>query len=287
MVEELLAARGIIVIHETVRQWARKFVQQFANRIRRRLPRIGDKWHLDEVVLKIAGVKHWLWGRAVDQTGIVLDVLVQRRRDKQAAKRLLRKLLKKQMRPPRVIITDKLERHGPHRLRFGTISKMLFMLRLHFRCKARVNRAKVDLVALLLEGLEAEPVIALAQVCSGLNGLGDRDRHSRSGARSSSFLARYVVPPTADFLEPGLGVEDGSLSHGSPSWIVGMIRLCRLRSSLAGSVMLEALLGCRGVRLVTQAIEDRFDQTIEDRFERIAVRSTFLVSSLSFHGNGA
>jgi IS1 family transposase len=84
---------------------------KFANRIRRRLPRVGDKWHLDEVVLKIAGVKHWLW-RAVDQTGIVLDVLVQRRRDKQAAKRLLRKLLKKQMRPPRVMITDKLASYG-------------------------------------------------------------------------------------------------------------------------------------------------------------------------------
>ena len=66
MVEELLAARSIIVSHETVRQCARKFGQQFANRIRRRLPRVGDKWHLDEVVLKIAGVKHWLW-RAVDQ----------------------------------------------------------------------------------------------------------------------------------------------------------------------------------------------------------------------------
>ena len=79
MVEELLAARGIIVSHETVRQWARKFGQPFANQIRRRLPRVGDKWHLDEVVLKIAGVKHWLW-RAVDQAGVVLDVLVQRRR---------------------------------------------------------------------------------------------------------------------------------------------------------------------------------------------------------------
>ena len=64
-----------------------------------------------QVALKIAGVKHWLW-RAVDQTGIVLDVLVQRRRDKQAAKRLLRKLLKKQMRPPRVMITDKLASYG-------------------------------------------------------------------------------------------------------------------------------------------------------------------------------
>src|SRR5947208_6526023 len=111
MVEELLAARGIIVSHETVRQWARKFGQRFANQIRRRLPRVGDKWHLDEVVLKIAGVKHWLW-RAVDQTGVVLDVLVQRRRNKNAAKRLLRKLLKRQMRPPRVMITDKLASYG-------------------------------------------------------------------------------------------------------------------------------------------------------------------------------
>ena len=61
MVEELLAARGIIVSHETVRQWARKFDQSFANQIRRRLPRIGDKWHLDEVALKICGVTHWRW----------------------------------------------------------------------------------------------------------------------------------------------------------------------------------------------------------------------------------
>ena len=78
---------------------SRSFGQQFANQIRRRLPRVGGKWHLDEVVLKIAGVKHWLW-RAVDQAGVVLDVLVQRRRNKQAAKRLLRKLPKRQMRPP-------------------------------------------------------------------------------------------------------------------------------------------------------------------------------------------
>src|ERR1700730_10585299 len=111
MVEELLAARGIIVSHETVRQWARKFGQQFANQIRRRLPRVGDKWHLDEVVLKIAGVKYWLW-RAVDQAGIVLDVLVQRSRDKQAAKRLVRQLTENRLRPPGVMITDKLASYG-------------------------------------------------------------------------------------------------------------------------------------------------------------------------------
>jgi putative transposase len=106
-VDEILAARGVVVSHETVRQWGLKFGQGLANQIRCRLPSAGDQWHLDEVVVKIAGVKHWLW-RAVDQEGTVLDILVQSRRDKQAAKRLLRKLLKKQMRPPRVMITDKL-----------------------------------------------------------------------------------------------------------------------------------------------------------------------------------
>src|ERR687895_1092120 len=107
MVEEMLAARGIIVSHETVRQWAMKFGQGFAHQIRRRLPASGDKWHLDEVVISIAGRKHWLW-RAVDQHGVVLDILVQRRRDSKAAKRLLRKLLKKQGIAPRMMITDKL-----------------------------------------------------------------------------------------------------------------------------------------------------------------------------------
>src|SRR3712207_3597379 len=79
MTEEMLAARGILVSHETVRQWALKFGQAFANQIRRRLPRAGDKWHLDEVQIRIAGTKRWLW-RAVDQHGIVLDVLAQSRR---------------------------------------------------------------------------------------------------------------------------------------------------------------------------------------------------------------
>src|SRR3954453_4191964 len=111
MVEEMLAARGIDVSHETVPQWPRKFGQNFANQIRRKLPGHGDKWHLDEVCLMIRGTKHWLW-RGGGQDGGVLDVLVQSRRDKKAAKRLLRKLLKKQMRPPRVMVTDKLPSYG-------------------------------------------------------------------------------------------------------------------------------------------------------------------------------
>jgi putative transposase len=111
MVEELLAACGILVSHETVRQWALKFGQSFANQIRRRLPAPGDKWHLDEVVINIAGQKHWLW-RAVDQHGVVLDILVQSRRNATAAERLLRKLLKKQGIALRVMITDKLASYG-------------------------------------------------------------------------------------------------------------------------------------------------------------------------------
>ncbi len=114
MVDELLAARGIVVSHETVRKWALKFGQGFANQIRRRLPAAGDKWHLGEVVLTIAGVKHWLW-RAVDQNGMVLGILVQSRRNTRAAKRLLRKLLNRQCRAPRVMVTDKLASYGAAR----------------------------------------------------------------------------------------------------------------------------------------------------------------------------
>ena len=105
MVEEMLAVRGIEVSHETVRKWGLKFGRGIANGIRRRRPQGGDKWHLDEMVVTIAGKKHYLW-RAVDQDGFVLDALIQSRRDKKAAKRLLRKLLKKQRRAPRVMVTE-------------------------------------------------------------------------------------------------------------------------------------------------------------------------------------
>src|SRR4028118_1002365 len=134
MVEEMLAARGIIVSHETLRRWALKFGRDFAHRIRRRLPRAGDKWHLDEVAIKIAGATHWLW-RAVDQTGVVLDVLVQSRRDKRAAKRLLRKLLKRQCRAPRIMVTDKLASYGAAK---GEVMPSVE----HRRHKGLNNRAK-------------------------------------------------------------------------------------------------------------------------------------------------
>ena len=81
MVEDLFAVRGIIVSHQTVRSWAEKFGRQFAADIRRRSAgQFDGKWHLDEVVITIAGKKHWLW-RAVDQDGFVLDAIVQSRRN--------------------------------------------------------------------------------------------------------------------------------------------------------------------------------------------------------------
>jgi putative transposase len=107
LVEEMLLERGILVSYETVRRWALKFGPAYARRLRRKRPNRRDIWHLDEVVVTISGQKHWLW-RAVDQDGYVLDEIVQSRRDTKAAKRLLKRLLKKQGCPPRRMITDKL-----------------------------------------------------------------------------------------------------------------------------------------------------------------------------------
>ena len=111
-VEELLAERGIAVPYETIRQWRQKFGQGFADEVRRRRPRAVDKWHLDEMVLKINGQRHYLW-RAVDQEGIVLDILVQRRRNQEAAETFLRRLLDGQGYEPRVVITDKRASYPP------------------------------------------------------------------------------------------------------------------------------------------------------------------------------
>jgi len=110
-VDELLAARGITVTYETVRQWCLKFGQDFANTVRRRQGRARDTWYLGEVYITIGGVQHYLW-RAVDQDGDVLDILVQKRRDKRAARRFFSKLLKGQCYCPRKMVTDKLGSYG-------------------------------------------------------------------------------------------------------------------------------------------------------------------------------
>ncbi len=111
LVEEMLLERGIVVSYETIRRWGKKFGPEYARRLRRKPPSPNDVWHLDEVVISIAGKKHWMW-RAVDQDGYVLDEIVQSRRDTKAAKRLLTRLMKKQGMAPKRIITDKLPSYG-------------------------------------------------------------------------------------------------------------------------------------------------------------------------------
>jgi putative transposase len=115
-VQEMMLERGIVVSHETIRQWCAKFGQTYANGLRRRQPRPGDKGHLDEVYIKIAGKTHYLW-RAVDQHGVVLDILVTSRRDARAATRFFRKLLTRLEYVPRVLVTDKLGSYGAARRR--------------------------------------------------------------------------------------------------------------------------------------------------------------------------
>jgi putative transposase len=110
-VEELMLERGVIVSYESIRRWCLKFGQAYANSLRRRHPRPGDKWHPDEVFIKNNGEQKYLW-RAVHQNGNLLDILVQNRRDKAAARRFFRRPLRETGSVPRVVVTDKLRSYG-------------------------------------------------------------------------------------------------------------------------------------------------------------------------------
>ena len=110
-VEDLLAERGLVVSNETIRRWVLKFGPKIARNLRQARPKPHGRWHLDEMVVSIAGQHLYMW-RAVDSEGEVLDILVQRRRDKAAALKVLRKLLKKQGFVPTTIVTDKLGSYG-------------------------------------------------------------------------------------------------------------------------------------------------------------------------------
>ncbi|HJS84420.1 MAG TPA: IS6 family transposase [Acetobacteraceae bacterium] len=110
-VELILAERGITVTHESIRHWCQKFGRGFARKLRRRRPKPGDTWRLDEVYLRINGILHYLW-RAVDQHGVVLDTLVQDRRNATAAKRFFKRLLTGLKYKPRKIVIDGLRSYG-------------------------------------------------------------------------------------------------------------------------------------------------------------------------------
>ena len=110
-VEDLLAHRGVTVTYETIRQWCFTFGRAYARRLRRRRGQMGDTWHLDEVFVRIQGRQLYLW-RAVDEDGDVIDILVQSRRNRHAAVRFFRKLLKGQGWVPRRLVTDKLRSYS-------------------------------------------------------------------------------------------------------------------------------------------------------------------------------
>ena len=110
-VEDLLAQRGVTVTYETIRHWCQRFGPVYARRLRCRRGRMGDTWHLDEVFVTIQGRRQYLW-RAVDEDGDVLDILVQSHRNRRAAVRFFRTLLKAQGRVPRRLITDQLRSYA-------------------------------------------------------------------------------------------------------------------------------------------------------------------------------
>ena len=133
-VEELMAERGIMVTYETVRVWVARFGPLIARRLRRRRGRPSNVWHLDEMFVRIGGRQMYLW-RAVDSEGEVLDMLVQRHRDKRAALRLLRKLLKKQGMAPEQLVTDRLRAYGAAARELGLGAE-------HIQGKRKNNRAE-------------------------------------------------------------------------------------------------------------------------------------------------
>jgi transposase-like protein len=133
-VEELLAERGLEISYETVRRWVLKFGPVIARRLRRYRLRPSDRWHLDEMVVRIAGKQMYLW-RAVDHEGEVLDMLVQRRRDSRAALRLMRKLLRKQGFAPKLLVTDKLRSYASAFRRLGLTCRHEQGLRMNNRAE--------------------------------------------------------------------------------------------------------------------------------------------------------
>ena len=134
--EDLLAQRGITVSYETIRQWCRTFGPAYARTLRRRRGRLGDTWYLDELFVNIQGEQQYLW-RAVDQDGDVIDILVQPRRDRHAAVRFFRKLLKGQGCAPRRLVTDKLRSYAAaHRTAMPSV--------IHSTKQYENNRAEVS-----------------------------------------------------------------------------------------------------------------------------------------------
>ncbi len=136
-VEDLLAERGIVVSYESIRSWCNKFGPAYARSIKKRRGTLGDTWYMDEVyIVTVRGERRYLW-RAVDQDGDVLDILVQKRKDKRAAIRFFKKLMKGQGRSAREMVTDKLPSYGAAR-------KAIMSTSMHCCDRYANNRAEVS-----------------------------------------------------------------------------------------------------------------------------------------------
>jgi len=133
-VEDLLAERGIDASYETIRRWVARFGTAYAKRLRARRPRSDDRWHLDEMFVSIGGRRMYLW-RAVDAEGEILDILVQPRRDKRAALKLIRGLLKKQGIVPASITTDRLRSYRAAMRDLGLLNRHVTGGRLNNRAE--------------------------------------------------------------------------------------------------------------------------------------------------------
>ena len=186
----LLAERGIVVSYETVRRWCQKFGESCAGCLRRRRPRPGDKWHLDEVFVPIRGVQHYLW-RAVDQDGVALDILVQDRRNGKAANRFFKRLLKgmqctasdnhrqAEVERGKNCTNSGVRAKVEHRI--GVIKRVLGFTKARYRGLAK-NTQRMW-------------VVAVSPICSspGIN-CDSRDRSTVSGIFAAESRTRRILP---------------------------------------------------------------------------------------------
>ena len=198
--EDLLAQRGITVTYETIRQWCQTFGLDYVRTLRRRRGRMGDTWHLDELFVTIRGRRQYLW-RAVDQDGDVIDILVQSRRDRHAAARFFRKLLKRQGRGPLRLVTDKLRSYAAaHRTVMPTV---MHSTRQYENNRAEVSHQPTRQRERQMRGFNsvahAQRFLSVHGVVLNLFRVG---RHllsavSRNAVASRSYIALGVVPPAS------------------------------------------------------------------------------------------
>jgi putative transposase len=210
MVEDVLAARGIVVSHEAVRCWAETFGRIYASKIRRRAPQFSDKWHRGAVVISING-KRQCHVRAVDVDGFVLDALVQSREGRRAAEKLLRKLIRKQSRAPRVMVTDKLGSDGAARTGMGmTFEHRQHMGLNHMGLNNRAEnshlptrRRKRSMKWIMKRFKSARHLQRLVFIHDGVANLHNCPRHAMSSSDDRALRSEAMVA-SREIAEPGI-----------------------------------------------------------------------------------